>query len=296
MTNEISRPFARSKQGGLAATARVMFPMINAMSAAGRGVVTIKWNRLMRVVRHTLWSAVCGQRVGRLVARFTRDSIRNHGLVFDTSDENYGPEVKAMMFWRLYERNEIRLVRRYIRPSDDVIELGSSLGVVASHIVTRLDRNARYLGVEANSRLSRPLCLNLERHARCRSWEIVHAAISYPAKDRVLFEVSRFTANSKLATVTSTDILEVSGETLSNLLQRYGMETYSLVADIEGAEAGFIYGGETELAGCIRLIIELHDTVHAGKPVSIEMMAGHLVLVHGFKVLEQRGHVFAFGR
>ena len=91
---------------------------------------------------------------------------------------------------------------------------------------------------------------------------------------------------------------EVEQRSASHRVQALDLETlvgqrvtggYSLIADIEGAEWSFLVGVDRGLDRCCRLIIELHDSVHA----TVEQMASAIVDRHGFKVIARRGVVLA---
>lgn len=90
-------------------------------------------------VNRILGNVLANLTFGSMLRRLWNDCIpTGHGL-FDTSDECVQPETVARIFWRFYERAELKLVARYLPSNVDVVELGSSLGVVALRIASRLD-------------------------------------------------------------------------------------------------------------------------------------------------------------
>ena len=73
-----------------------------------------------------------------------------------------------------YELPERFAVKRYLRPSTPVVELGASLGVVSCAINRRLSNPERHVAVEANPAVLPILTGNRDLNG-CR-FEIVHAA------------------------------------------------------------------------------------------------------------------------
>ena len=110
------------------------------------------------------------------------DRITSAGCDVDTSHAAISPSIKASLFWGLYESAEIRLVQRYLRPDLDVVELGSSLGVVACHIRRILSPDRRLVCVEADSSLLPILTSTLQRNACAGNLTIVAGAIDYRAR------------------------------------------------------------------------------------------------------------------
>jgi len=72
--------------------------------------------------------------VGQVVAIAYANEIPCRGLRFSTADPQIHPGVKASLFWGLYESAEIRFVNAYLPRSIDVVELGSSIGVVSCSV------------------------------------------------------------------------------------------------------------------------------------------------------------------
>ncbi|KAF0245199.1 MAG: methyltransferase [Planctomycetota bacterium] len=237
--------------------------------------------------------------VGRLIARVYGDKIPHRGCIFDTKNEAVTPSVKASLFWGLYENAELRFVRRFLRPDLDVVELGSSLGVLSSHIARKLDPSRRMLCLEANPLLIESIRVNLARNAPQIRATVVHAALDYSTEGQggVEFAVDRNSLHSKTSDRPGlTGAVCVPAVTLSRLLSDNGVGEYALVSDIEGAEAGMVCNEKEALARCRQMIIELHSVNCAGTYISIEAMSEALQKDHGFVLRDHYGAVFVFER
>jgi hypothetical protein len=93
-----------------------------------------------------------------------------------------------------------------------------------------------------------------------------------------------------------TTTVAVPAYSLSEILDHYHIGDYSLVCDIEGAEAGFINGDDRSLDRCMQMIIELHETTWAGQHVSVAEMKADILERHHFRLEAQHGAVFVFSR
>ena len=71
----------------------------------------------------------------------------------------------SLIFWGFYESAELRLIRKHLPATLDVVELGGSLGVVAAHIGQRLEPGRQLISVEANPALIEALRTNITRSA-----------------------------------------------------------------------------------------------------------------------------------
>lgn len=231
---------------------------------------------------------VCTERLGRLIAAAFRDRIPNHGHRIGTAPPSVSPQAKASILLRLYERREIGLLRRHLRPELDVIEAGASLGVTGALVASRLRAGRRLVAVEANPELVPELRRNLRAVAHDDRAAGVHAALAYgPDADRVAFVAG---ADSVLGSVARDPAAgePVEAVTLAGLRQTWGLDRYALVCDIEGGEWELVDQPAGVFSGCEQLFIELHDRDGHG---GTERLLQRLIDVHGFVPVERLGPV-----
>ncbi len=237
--------------------------------------------------------------IGNFLARIFKNRIPAGGCIIDTASPLITPTIKACLFWGLYESAEIRFVGHYLRRDLDVIELGSSLGVVACHIRKRIDATRRLICVEANPDLAPLIKQNLRINGLATNVDVVSKAIDYThgSGNTALFVRGR----SNLAGVVSLRAsanrgLKVDRTTLLQILKESRIGNYALVCDIEGAEAGIILRDKEALLRCKLMIIELHETILSEKPLSIDSLEKSLRSIHDFKLVARHGRVFVFER
>lgn len=263
--------------------------------AARSGMTSLRQSAKARLA-----AVLCSRFSGRLLGALYHDRIARQGVVIHTSAEVVSPVVKASVFWGIYESAEIRFVRHYLDSTLDVVELGSSIGVVSSHIARRLDAGGRMVCIEANPLLLPVLRQNLAANAGHISVDVVHGAVVYGVDSpSVSFELAELSTHSQLAdaaeAVRGGRRVTVPSITLADILDDRAITRYALVCDIEGAEAGLLERDTSALAECRQLIIELHDTTYDGRPVTVGSMLRRIEEL-GFERRDGYGSVFVFGR
>src|SRR5690349_5654721 len=74
---------------------------------------------------------LCNALTGRLIAAMHRDRIPFGRLTIDTAHGVISARTKARIFFGIYESAEVRCIRTRLRNDLDVVELGSSIGVLS---------------------------------------------------------------------------------------------------------------------------------------------------------------------
>lgn len=253
----------------------------------------------MSSIKRTVASLICHPIIGHAVGFIYQNRIPSRRYVIDTSQSFISPKVKAMLFWKIYESAEIRFAERYLRHDLDVIELGSSLGVMTCHIRKRIKESCRLVTVEASPALADHVKLNLSINGLDYQVLVVNKAINYSAlgSGTIYFEQG----DSNLAGYinhrqTGKHQFEVSTTTLAQIIDEYKIDDYVLVSDIEGAELGIAIHEKEALKKCKQIIIELHDTISDGTMVDVKSMCNMFITEHGFHLLDHYGPVYVFER
>ena len=225
--------------------------------------------------KSTIVKVLCSEPVGKAIQATTGGHVRNRGARFDVSE--WEPHLASAVAFGLYERSEARFALRYLAHSERVLELGGSRGVVSSILLQALPSSAQLVSVEANPSLVPELKRNLARNSGGRTAQARHFAVSDGGM--VLFDSSKGSLGSSLS-MTSGDPVPIT--TLGDLVASLDWADFSLLSDIEGAEATFILGDGTGLERCKRMVIELHKTSFAGKAVSVQDLLTALTDKHDF--------------
>ncbi|MFM7487021.1 MAG: FkbM family methyltransferase [Cytophagales bacterium] len=185
-------------------------------------------------------------------------------------------------------------MRKYLPERSNILELGASIGVVAS-VCFNLKHASRLLLVESNPELipliDKNLILNRVKNATILNKAVTSIATSFwfnPGKDTVSGSIS--------PTKTSDKASIVEGVQLSDLIQQEKLDDFVLISDIEGSEISFILGNAEVLKKCKMIIIELHRVVYEGIEYSVDDMIDRLIKNHRFTQIDRYGSVVAFTR
>lgn len=248
-------------------------------------------------IKQPLADLLCHPIVGTAIAAIGRDRIASGGLSIRTENPSISARTKAQIFWGIYESAEIRFVRRHLRRDLDVLEVGSSLGVVSSHALSHLAPGRKLICVEANPTLIPTIEANLAANCPGREFHVINRALDYENPNGTTrLRMSGDTSASQLGRLSATEgnagrEVSVETTTIRKLVAEHGLRDYALISDIEGAEAGYVFAGADELAGCRQIILELHDTDHLGRRLSWRDLLAALVEHHGFRVRDGYGPV-----
>ena len=248
-------------------------------------------------MKKQLAALVCHPLVGRAIAAASGDRIRSGPLKIHTDGSTISPRTKAQIFWGIYESAEIRMLRKYLKPDLDLLEIGSSLGVVSSHALDCLSQSSQVVCIEANPNLIPVIQKNLESNHPGRKAVVLNRAVDYEnAPGTTRMRITEDTAGSRLgrfaaSETTTVQEIDVPASTVSKLVSENGLRDFVLISDIEGAEAGFIFADSSELDGCKQMIIELHDTKYQGRDLRWQDLLQELCSRFGFRVIDGFGPV-----
>lgn len=222
-------------------------------------------------------------------------SIKNPSVSIATSASGVGPKTAVSVFLGTYEASEVRCVKKYLPTNLPVLELGAGIGVVSSHIVRKLHAGP-IVCVEANRGNLELLRQNIATNNRNDvEVQVVTAAIDYSPSGTVelKFGSGHLDVAVSSAALGRADLPQsaVKAVTVGQLVDEW--DSYCIVADIEGAETGFILGTEPAFDRCELLIIELHNSQYHDKEVSIpELVAG--LEDRGFALVHRDGSVYVW--
>jgi len=254
-------------------------------------------NRGAMAVKQWVDNILCSSAVGHVIAMVTGGVVPIYGLRIDTRSSVVSPQVPAQLLWRIYESAELRLLDRYLCITECIVELGTSLGVVASAAARRLPAGGRFIGVEANPELIEIAYCNITRNAPAIDTEVIHGAIDYssPRGSSVMFSSNSSHTASKLMQATADGEFSAPVIRLGNLLRERGITDYVLIMDIEGAEAGLLLRDPQSLTLCRQILVELHNTEYDSQPYTCTELRSRIEEL-GFRVKAQYGNVMVFNR
>lgn len=250
---------------------------------------------MISLVKRLVFNLLVNDFTGKLICKLYNRKIpnirmSNHAVQFPEGATTY--RMAASIFWGFYESAEVRLIGKYVKANANVVELGGSIGIVSSHIISRLSNQSKMVVVEANQKLIPAILNNLKlfNAAGSVSAQVLHNAISYDSSSIFLYTADNNNTSSSINSEGKG--VEVNCLSLNSILETNAIDTFTLVCDIEGAEVSVIVNDEAALAKCGVLIMEVHHTEYKGLTYSQDDII-ELLKTKGFNLLERDGHVVA---
>lgn len=253
--------------------------------------------RLAILIKRLFYQVLCNPVTGTVITKLFGNKIpnlRNPRERWYVTDSGMSRSIMASIFFGFYEAAEIRFVKKYFDGSIDAIELGSSCGIVSSHIISKFKEPERkYIGVEANKLLAKAFWQNSKRGNKSAAlMRLLNVAVDYSGAS-VLFSFSENTTASKVVvegSIVSERAQQVPSMTLDAIVRENNVNKFALFCDIEGAEIQ-ILSLETEVwEHCMQIFIELHETDYCQKRHTVEMLH-RMVIQKGYSLVDKNGPV-----
>lgn len=199
----------------------------------------------------------------------------------------------AKIFFGTWESAEIRFSKRFVQ-AKNVVELGSSVGATLG-VLSHLHPNMAYVCVEASPRNFKILSEFRKSLPDSSDITLINRAICYN-KDSEFVSFSETTYSGSRLSYLNTDKksndVKVKAVSLKDILQMNNItDSYTLITDIEGAEADIFFEDSRSLEKCTSIVCELEDT----EKYSLNAQIKQLYKL-GFKIVEQYGNVFYFSK
>ena len=250
-------------------------------SSIERKLKSIIPNKAKKLVLTLLTSPIVGKTLKILKIKWNFFGGRfDYALVSDKE--------AAKIFWGVWESAEIRFSKRFAL-SETIIELGSSVGVTLG-VLSHLRQNTKFICVEASSENFEKLSCLQKQLSASNDYILVNKAIAY-GTDKVAFAFTSTTGSKIDQSPVNTESY-VSAITLAKILEENQIkEAYTLITDIEGAEAEIFFKDEAALDNCVRIIAELEETSSYSMDEQISKL-GNI----GFSLTESYGNVVVMSR
>lgn len=225
---------------------------------------------------------------GFIIKLVNGNFILKDKLKFTIDAEGISYKTISTLYFGFYESAEIRFVKKYLRDDLPLIELGTSLGVISTYCNV-INKN-KLVCVEANPTLIPPINKNFQLN-NIENYTIINAAIGY--NNTMFFERGKSNVSGKLSSTFNERSIVVDMISLNSILNKYGIDEYILICDIEGAEAQLLKNDFESLKNCRQIIIETHEGELDGvkfSPLSLKKMIINL----GFVLVDEYGSNFVF--
>lgn len=206
--------------------------------------------------------------------------IRVHGGLFFFPEKTNAINI-GKYFFGFYERSEFRLIKKFIEPSDVVLELGANIGIMSNIINDLLLNKKNQVSVEANPYLISLLEIN--KSLNNSMFKIENSLISN--KENIFFYVNDNNLSSSIYEKTSNRI-EVNSISLNELIEKYNITFNTLIMDIEGAEIDFILNNDLSIFD--KILIEFHPSKTGEKSVKHAL---EILITQNFRLIQKVSNV-----
>lgn len=210
-----------------------------------------------------------------------RPPFQYDGVSLNVEADPIGDEVYRWMAREWYERQEATLVRRYLPPDVDVVELGAGIGYVSCIIDGVLHDDRTHLAVEPHPAVSS--VLEETRALNDAAYIVCEAAYS-ASPGVVRLDLGHEYWNTRARS--GPDAVTVQAVNLRLLCDRYALDEFSLVMDIEGSEYELLLS-ELDLleARCPFLIVEFHSDGRCAPSYRNELRDSAFELIDGLETV-----------
>jgi hypothetical protein len=220
------------------------------------------------------------------------------GMQVPVKSSPLDPKTRRRLMRGLYETSERDLIQQFIRPGDQILELGASVGIVSSFLAKRAGPTGRLVSVEADGRLEHPFRKQLALNGLAAGW--VHA-LACPiwseavpdATARQSFARSERTLSGRAAAAVANAEPGPVWLTAGAVCRQQKLAPTALVVDIEGSESVWVEHRPQFPPSLRTIIAEFHPHLIGSR---IAGAAIQRLLEEGFAVAGLHSTVLALER
>ena len=181
---------------------------------------------------------------------FWKSEVYFEGILLTKDKEIMTPEIKSLIRTKLYEKNEMLAIEKLQMYGEDLIDLGSSIGLTSLKVVQNTN-NKKIVLVEPISEYLNYSKIQLEAFKN-NSYFYENKAIDYSKENKFIDK----NVNNLLSKLSDKGGKKVTKITISEILEKYSIKTYNLIIDIEGNSFDPLFNEEKALKNCKKMIIE----------------------------------------
>ncbi len=216
----------------------------------------------------------------------TKDFIYEVPLDFD-------PITKFLMKFDIYEKKERTLLKKML-PDTDIIEAGAGVGLISMYLKKKIKNNRLFM-IEPNIEMNQIIKKNFKlNNFDEREINLLNFGLS----DNEKVDVPFFKFESDMANTVSTetldynlkkkDITKIDTLSINSIVNKYNIQDFQLVLDIEGEETNVLKKNNDWMKNCKSILLENH------LPKIKLQELNKYVVNKGFKIIDKKENVFLF--
>ena len=160
-------------------------------------------------------------------------------------------DLQRSIFFGLFERDELALLRKYVRPGDVILDVGANVGFYTCHLARQVGPRGHVYAFEPEPRNIERLTKNVELNGFTNRVTVHPVALSYEDGAAPFFRASDDHSGwgSLNRYGEHVDHIEVETQTVDSLIEREGLKEIALLkVDVEGADFDVYRGAAKALA------------------------------------------------
>jgi FkbM family methyltransferase len=224
---------------------------------------------------------------------FWPKAVHIDGVHFNLRGTPYSFGTKMVLKKGAYEVSERKLLKQLLRPSDTVIELGGSIGILTA-IISKLIPEGRIVSVEASEKISRFSKSWLEEKSNVK----VITGFGFPVFELAKkIKITNFDESLGSLGGTAEFLFNENADfdariyDLKKIIDSFQLEPTILLVDIEGSERVLIEQKAKFPTSLRGIIIELHPHMYES---SVLAKIIHSIQDEGFQLICQDSNVYMF--
>ena len=253
---------------------------------------------MISIVKRVIALIITNSFFGIIISKIYSGYIPNNGNKIYSNYDVISNKTKAEIFFNIYEGAEIKFIKKYFKRGYDVIEFGSSIGVVSCLIKSLMDIKNKLVCVEASPTLFKILNKNLEINQLQDNSNVVNYALTAKKNSKQIFfnpGMSNTTGNISQKQKSHNSI-KIKSITINRILNDFNFDKHIMVMDIEGAEIEILLSNNTSFKNCKLLFIELHRIKYDGILYNVDDMINILIDKYHFSLLDRNDNVCVFNK
>jgi len=209
----------------------------------------------------------------------------------------YSFGVKRILTSGNYETSERTLIKKIVKPGDRVVEMGGSIGVVASILSEIVDKSGFVFSIEAVTKLTDESTEWLEKKKNIKvltgyGFPVFRAPNKYKQVE-FIDDGNSLGGRINLASIGKSKVETQNIFDLETIEKRFKFQPNVLVLDIEGSEIVFLEEEATVPEFVKSIIIEMHPNLY-GKEVEEKIIK--TLIEKGFLLKEEISHVYLLSK
>jgi FkbM family methyltransferase len=218
------------------------------------------------------------------------------GILVPIRNSPFPPGLRRHILRGGYEVAERTLVQEFVRPGDQVLEIGASSGILSSFLWRQVGESGRVVSVEGNPTLRKWFQEQQGLNGFTGEWV---EAVCWPTWEREPPGETRLSGlsideNPLGSSVGSGSVLAPTAwKTAAQVCSEARLEPTVLIVDVEGTEAIWIESPPQIPASVRVAIVEFHPTL---VPPATAGGAAQALIEEGFSIRGMSGTVLAYAR